>query len=48
MHIGKLSAEAAQRLEAILGYLNFSAGTSDPQFLGHLNETYRLLEDAIT
>ncbi|MDH3717417.1 MAG: hypothetical protein OES79_04790, partial [Planctomycetota bacterium] len=46
MHIGKLSAEADQRLEAVLGYLNFSAGSSDPQFLGHLNETYRLLDSA--
>ncbi|NIP84291.1 MAG: hypothetical protein GTO03_01495, partial [Planctomycetales bacterium] len=41
-----LSPEDAQRLEALLGYLNFSAGARDPQFLGQLNETYRWLGGA--
>jgi hypothetical protein len=31
-------------LEEILGYLNFSSGTSDSVFLGHLNEQWKAME----
>jgi hypothetical protein len=34
----------ASPLEAILGYLNFSEGASDPEFLGSLDRLYREIE----
>ena len=42
MELERLSAEAHSTLEAILGYLNFSAGATDARFLRNLNEAYRL------
>jgi hypothetical protein len=33
--------ESARRLDELLGYLNFSSGAEDPQFLANLNEIYR-------
>lgn len=37
-------AEGEQLLDQVLGYLNFSSGTADPQFLANLNELYRANE----
>lgn len=34
-------AEGDQLLDQTLGYLNFSSGTADPQFLANLNELFR-------
>jgi len=31
-------------LDDVVGYLNFSSGTSDPKFLSHLNELFRAIE----
>ena len=35
-------AEGKQLLEQVFGYLNFSSGAADPQFLTNLNELFRL------
>ena len=35
--------EANPLMEKVLGYLNFSDGTSDPCFLGNINQLFRLL-----
>lgn len=34
----------AALLEAVVGYLNFSSGASDPSFLRHLNKLFRSIE----
>ena len=34
-------SETEQSIEAILGYLNFSSGSHDPQFFKHLNQLYQ-------
>ena len=36
----ELDPQGEQALEQVLGYLNFSAGNPDPQFLGNLNVIY--------
>jgi len=37
-------AEATTLLEEVVGYLNFSSGTSDPSFLRNVNQLFRALE----
>src|SRR5262245_6060106 len=41
-----LQPDAAQRalLEEVVGYLNFSSGASDPQFLRNINALFRAIE----
>ena len=34
-------SETEESIEAILGYLNFSSGSHDPQFFKHLNQLYQ-------
>ena len=40
----KLS-EAEESIQAILGYLNFSSGSHDPQFFKHLNQLYQYCDE---
>ena len=40
-------AAAIALLDEAVGYLNFSAGTSDPKFLGNLNGLYRAIESQV-
>ena len=46
----ELGPQGEQALEQVLGYLNFSAGAPDPQFLANLNLLYGLAgdEDSLT
>jgi len=37
----------ASQLEDLVGYLNFSSGTSEPGFLRHLNEQFRRIESRL-
>ncbi len=46
MRLQQLSDDAHQALEAALGYLNFSSGASDANFLASLNSLYRAIGDA--
>lgn len=38
-------ARCSERLEEVVGYLNFSSGTHDPKFLANLNEVHRFVEE---
>ncbi len=40
----KTSAEGEQLLDKVLGYLNFSSGAADPQFLSNLNRLFALTD----
>ncbi len=42
----RAAADDPALLQELLGYLNFSNGASDPQFLARLNELYRRIEPA--
>jgi hypothetical protein len=44
MHPDHLGPEAWKRLEQIAGYLNFSSGAEDPQFLTNLNALFGIVE----
>jgi hypothetical protein len=44
MELNALGADALQLVEEILGYLNFSSGTSDPTFLKNLNDLFGRLD----
>ncbi len=41
MESQRLSFDEKDSVQAVLGYLNFSSGTRDSHFLGHLNNLYR-------
>ncbi|MCH2368926.1 MAG: hypothetical protein MK324_00095 [Pirellulales bacterium] len=43
--VSNLNAEEFDALEQLLGYLNFSSGTPDPQFLKNLNVVWRNLAE---
>ena len=43
--VSSLNAEEFDALEQLLGYLNFSSGTPDPQFLKNLNVLWRNLAE---
>ncbi len=42
MQMGEHGLEAQEALDQVLGYLNFSSGATDPQFLSNLNKLYLL------
>ncbi len=44
MELRDLGPVGRTALEQVLGYLNYSSGAEDPQFLGNLNQLYRLIE----
>ncbi len=44
----QLGAEQPVNFQELLGYLNFSSGTSDPQFLRNLNELFGSIESSPT
>ncbi|MBW3598246.1 MAG: hypothetical protein KY475_13365 [Planctomycetes bacterium] len=48
MDFCKLSAEHQKTIQKLLGYLNFSSGATDPQFLGELNSVYSWVETSPT
>jgi hypothetical protein len=48
MEFAPLSADDREVVSQILGYLNFSSGASDPQFLSRLNQLYRLLDSPVS
>src|SRR5690348_7938613 len=41
----RLPSFASSRAQELLGYLNFSAGAADPQFLAALAELWRAIEE---
>lgn len=41
-------ANDTAQLEEVVGYLNFSSGTSDPKFLNNLNRLFRSLESRLS
>lgn len=44
MELRDLGPDGQTALEKVLGYLNFSSGAFDPQFLSNLNQLFRLVE----
>ncbi len=44
MELRDLGPDGQTALEKVLGYLNFSSGALDPQFLSNLNQLFRLIE----
>lgn len=44
MDMPGLASDAGEALEKVLGYLNFSSGARDPQFLAGLNQLYSAIE----
>ena len=46
MDFSRLSAEQQKAIEPLLGYLNFSSGAPDPQFLAGLDGIYRVAAQA--
>jgi len=48
MDPGQLDPQAPRRLEEIIGYLNFSSGAEDPQFLANLDALFGLVHDHST
>lgn len=42
----EIDPQVTSALEDMVGYLNFSSGTSDPKFLRKLNKLFRVLQDS--
>ena len=48
MDLGQLGPHDRRRLEEIIGYLNFSSGVEDPQFLANLDALFGLVHQRST